>query len=571
MKEFRSASQILFGFLPEQTVDLGGRVWKVERWRDPIRKHVDTTALRRELLRLVLPWETAGTAGDYAKYLRQNRDVAVYALDKSHGVDVEPFPQAWMCRTCRRVTFRKIPDKCKCGSTHVGQLPFVGYHECGDLRAPWVKSCPEHKEVMVVQPGTTSIAELQFRCPQCDRLIQKGLGFARCKCGNVLSWNVHRAASVYTPRSVVVVNPVSAEAAKRLNEGGGPERALRWVVDGLVTKRYDEVGMTADSLFADLTRSGLSESLSKKTVAAAIASGEVKSGETPIELPPQVREFALSEAVTIAVAMDRSRVRVDDLVAALGEDECGERSNIYRQHYRLALTRAGLESIDLIEKFPVLTGNFAYTRGNSRPGEGELRPFRIGANYAVYADLAETEALFIRLQASRVAAWLREEGFSLEDWNGERSARLAILRAIEIPVPGQELAQPTPGLKVLTLVHSLAHRFTRRAAVFAGIDRNALAEMLVPHHLGFFIYAAARGDFVLGGLQAVFETELHHLLKEVSAGDHRCALDPGCKRAGGACMACLHLGEPSCRYYNRFLDRSTLFGRNGFLRRDREH
>lgn len=570
MKEYRSASQILFGFLPEQTVDLGGRVWKVRQWREPIRKHIDTTALRRELLRLVSPWDKSGQASDYAQYLRQGRDIAVYSLDKSNGVDVEPFPQVWMCRACRRVTF-KFFDKCKCGSLHIGQLPFVGYHECGDLRAPWVKSCPIHKEVKVVQPGTTSIADLQFRCPQCDQLIQKGLGFGLCKCGKHLSWNVHRAASVYTPRSVVVVSPVSVEAAKRLNEGGGPERALRWVVDGLTTRRYDEVGMTADSLLADLLRSGLSAALAKQTVAAAIATGEVKAGDAPLSLPPTVRELALGEAVTIAVSMDQSRMRLEDMVAASSSDEWSDRSNLYRHQYPLALAKAGLEAVDLVEKFPVLTGNFAYTRGSSKPGESQLRPFRVGSNYAVYADLAETEALFVRLKASRVAAWLKREGVAIGDWSDERSARLAVLGAVEIPAPGQEVDAPTPGSRLLSLIHSMAHRFIRRAAVFAGIDRNALSEMLVPHHLGFFVYAAARGDFVLGGLQAVFESELHHLLQEVASSDHRCALDPGCMRSGGACMACLHLGEPSCRYYNRFLDRSTLFGSNGYLRPDHTH
>lgn len=570
MKEYRSASQILFGFLPEQTVDLGGRVWKVRQWREPIRKHIDTTALRRELLKLVSPWDKSGQAGDYAQYLRQGRDIAVYSLDKSNGVDVEPFPQVWMCRACRRVTF-KFFDKCKCGSLHIGQLPFVGYHECGDLRAPWVKSCPIHKEVKVVQPGTTSIADLQFRCPQCDQLIQKGLGFGLCKCGKHLSWNVHRAASVYTPRSVVVVSPVSVEAAKRLNEGGGPERALRWVVDGLVTRRYDEVGMTADSLLADLLRSGLSAALAKQTVAAAIASGEVKAGDAALSLPSTVRELALGEAVTIAVSMDQSRMRLEDLVAASSSDDWSDRSNLYRHQYPLALAKAGLEAVDLVEKFPVLTGNFAYTRGSSKPGESQLRPFRVGSNYAVYADLAETEALFVRLKASKVAAWLKREGVAIGDWSDERSARLAVLVAVEIPAPGQEVDAPTPGSRLLCLIHSMAHRFIRRAAVFAGIDRNALSEMLVPHHLGFFVYAAARGDFVLGGLQAVFESELHHLLQEVASSDHRCALDPGCMRSGGACMACLHLGEPSCRYYNRFLDRSTLFGSNGYLRPDHAH
>src|SRR4051812_39030535 len=35
MREHRSGSQILFGFLPEQTVDLSGRVWRVVQWKNP--------------------------------------------------------------------------------------------------------------------------------------------------------------------------------------------------------------------------------------------------------------------------------------------------------------------------------------------------------------------------------------------------------------------------------------------------------------------------------------------------------------------------------------------------------
>lgn len=30
-------------------------------------------------------------------------------------------------------------------------------------------------------------------------------------------------------------------------------------------------------------------------------------------------------------------------------------------------------------------------------------------------------------------------------------------------------------------------------------------------------------------------------------------------------MACLHVGEPSCRYYNQYLDRNVLTGVGGFL------
>jgi hypothetical protein len=106
----------------------------------------------------------------------------------------------------------------------------------------------------------------------------------------------------------------------------------------------------------------------------------------------------------------------------------------------------------------------------------------------------------------------------------------------------------------------------RTLAAFAGIERDALAEYLVPNHLSAIVYAAARGDFVLGGLQAVFETALDRFLDAFITGEVRCPLDPGCRSGGGACVACLHLGEPSCRWYNRFLNRATLFYAGGYLR-----
>jgi hypothetical protein len=166
----------------------------------------------------------------------------------------------------------------------------------------------------------------------------------------------------------------------------------------------------------------------------------------------------------------------------------------------------------------------------------------------------------------RTADWIRSRGFALKAYSDETSARLALLSAAEIPDAGDDVPVATVGSELLTLVHSYAHRFMRSGSVYAGIERSALAELLVPRHLGFYIYAAARGDFVLGGLQAVFEGELDRLLKSIVFDEHRCALDPGCAAGGGACMACLHVGEPSCRYFNRFLTRGALFAPDGYLR-----
>lgn len=103
------------------------------------------------------------------------------------------------------------------------------------------------------------------------------------------------------------------------------------------------------------------------------------------------------------------------------------------------------------------------------------------------------------------------------------------------------------------------------AAVFAGIERDSLSELVLPHMLSFFVYAAARGDFVLGGLQALFESDLHSLINLLVSDEHRCALDPGCNDHGAACAVCLHLGEPSCRMFNTNLSRNVLAGGSGYF------
>ena len=216
---------------------------------------------------------------------------------------------------------------------------------------------------------------------------------------------------------------------------------------------------------------------------------------------------------------------------------------------------------------------YGYTRGGGETGASRLVPFRHPrGGYRLHGDLSETESLFFRLDPLQVAHWLTGRGHTLPGLTAEdqdpRRARLAILESAQIPLAGDELPVPTIGSDLLMLVHSYAHRLIRRTAVYAGIDRDALAEYLVPLHLGFFIYAGARGDFVLGGLQAVFETELNTLITAVVDGEHRCPLDPGCSRGAGACLACLHVGEPSCRYFNTYLDRKVLFGETGYLRSD---
>ncbi|MDC6295119.1 hypothetical protein ACQZ32_09290 [Ralstonia pseudosolanacearum] len=564
MKEKRSASQVLFGYLPEQTVDLRNGVWKIKDWRTPIvRNDIDDESLRRAIQRQVTPWRNKGMDGGFYAALQSGAKIETVTLDPDNGVDVEPFPKSWICNSCGRV--HDTPDaNCRCGKkVGKGQLFFVGYHEaCGAIKAPYIPRCPTHNDVAVAFPGTASATEIRFFCPVCDTTVRQGFGFTKCSCGQGnLSYQPHRAASVYTPRAVVIVNPPSKEKIRAVLERGGPPKALKWIVDGMKTRTMEELPATRESLRQTLIAQGLPGEMIERMLDLAGQSGDA-SVQADVSLPDLTRADAEAQAVTIALAMSSSRVTTDDLVS--GSEDQSDLGNLYRSDYARAMRVSHVEGIELVERFPVLTGQFGYTRGKHEPGAGRLVPYRSRSGYRVYADMAETEALFVRLDPIRVATWLTQRGHVLPAWNDSRSARIAILKSAVLPDAWAD-RQRDIGADLLELVHSYTHRFLRITATFAGIDRNALSELLVPLHLGFFVYAAARGDFVLGGLQAVFETELHRLLEAVVTEERRCPLDPGCKDSGGACLACLHVGEPSCRYFNRYLSRDALFGQSGYL------
>lgn len=570
MKDSRSASQILYGFLPEQTVDVKGSVWKVDNWHDPkFEKDVDLDTLRKELIRLATPWAVEGTDGGFVSNLENGRQIEVLSLDRKHGVALVPFPEAWICKHCKRV-YTKFGSKCSCGYTgKKGQLPFVGYHDkCGKIRTPFIPKCKVHNDVRIIFPGTSTASEIKFECPTCNTLVRQGFGFISCdECGGKekLSFNVHRSSSVYTPRSIVIVNPPSAENIKKLSKNTDARTsALSWVVKGMVETDPNKTKLTSEVLRQNLLETGLSQEVIDRMLKTALDSGELKA-ENNIEILKNKREEAENQAIIIALAASNSRVQVKDMRE--GRDLSPERHLLYSKQYPNALKKAGLNSVELIEKFPILSGHFGYTRGNYSDTKNRLKAFRnISGTYQVYAELAETEAFFVKLSAIKVTDWLITKGYSLKKYDDEISSRIQLLNLINLPEFGQDIDSPTLGSELLTLIHSYAHRFIRVAAVWAGLDRNTLSELLVPLHLGFYIYAVARGDFVMGGLQAVFETELNRLLEAFVYEESRCPLDPGCSsKGGGACVACLHLGEPSCRLFNRLLSRQVLFGNKGFL------
>lgn len=565
MKVERGASQILFGMLPGQTVDLQGRVWKITRWVDPVPIPLDQNAVREALLTAISPWNATGMDDGLDQELRSRATVEVKGLNMQRGVLVDPFPEHWRCKSCGTIA-RRRNDSCSCGGQSRAQMQFVTYHTCGASRPPQLPRCEIHRKVAVRLPGTATARELRFFCPTCRvALTSGGFPFQPCNCGDGgMLITVHRSSVVFSPRFAVVVNPPDPAEAARLRAAGGGARALDWVLDGMVTDDPATGQQTLAGLVEAFHQAGLPEESAQRLAKNALDHGDIDAGNggTDIALPSTIREKVQEEALSLASAVSGGRLRITDMVSGTTPPL----KTLYKGAYHDAIRKAGLEDVDFLANFPVATLAFAYTRGELEPGTARLVPFRERGRIRAYGALSRTEALLFRLDPIRVHKHLVNTGHTLPDAADPRAARLAILGRLDIPYPTQETNQIQHlGSDILSLVHSYAHRTIRRLAAFAGIEHHGLAEYLLPHHLAFVVYAASRGDFVLGGLQAVYETLLHRFMADLVEGESRCALDPGCRSGGGACMACLHLGEPSCRWFNRFLNRAALFGHQGFL------
>ncbi|MEU0201964.1 MULTISPECIES: hypothetical protein [unclassified Streptomyces] len=582
MKDERSGSQILYSFLPQQTADLKGGIWRTTEWKDPRPVDVEESIIRGRLISELEGWVGRGLDATAVNYLRAGGPVEVVGVNPERGVRVERFPLVWVCRVCRRVE-TGAAKTCQCGNNHWRQLHFVGFHDCGLLEQPAIPLCREHRQVRMPHQSSMDAARIRFECPVCQKEIQKGFAWRKCPCGRryseaknaeYLRYNVHRSASVYTPQTFTQINPASRAAMRRVTESGGPRRALVWALGGFEDSRPGAGRQTETSLVDQLVASGLTRAVAEKMAAVAGEAGELGAEEDLGELasaPSLQIEAAEREAVDVALAATEkgSRQRIADLITPATPLAVRTR---YEGDYPAALRRAGLSGVDLFTDFPVLKAVYGYTRGGGEPGTSRLSLFTGKSGRRIYADLRSTEALFFRLDPLLVHTVLRQRGHVLPPASDARTARTVLAAHVTPPSRFSDPEDASPvGRDLLTLIHSYAHRAIRQLAVFAGVDREGLGEYLIPRHNGFFVFAASRGDFVLGGLQAVFENDLHILLGSIAGAESRCAMDPACERNGGACPACLHLGEPACDHFNRYLNRTALFGPDGFLATTAHH
>src|SRR4051794_27753302 len=101
MKDYRSGSQVLYSFLPQQTGDLRGGIYRTVEWKDPIRVDVDDAVIRRKLIDQIDGWSGRGDDAGIVRGLYSGHPIEVVEVNPDRGVRVERFPDVYICRVCR--------------------------------------------------------------------------------------------------------------------------------------------------------------------------------------------------------------------------------------------------------------------------------------------------------------------------------------------------------------------------------------------------------------------------------------------------------------------------------------
>ena len=490
----RSGSQILRTFLPQQTADLKGGIYKVTEWSSAVPIPVDQEIVSRRLLREITPWARAQTDNGFAADLRRGANVEVVELDDRRGVTVERFPEVWLCRNCRRIG-KERSRNCRCGVRRWGQLHFVGFHSCGALVEPWIKRCQQHDDVMLVSPKSAQAKDIRFVCPECQQELMKGLGFRQCLLAGQREHQLERSQGpqrIRSPRRRTR-QPAKTAEHERTTRRRRPPKSTAWLVAGMPapSPALMDGKPTRGTFIQNLLQQGMNPDFAEKMAALAAEDGQLapEDGTDDIDLlTPIRRQEAEHEAVDIAMALAEGHIPTSGLIGAPGLE--ATLSARYENDYPAALAHAGLAGVNLVERFPVLNIMYGYTRGGGDAGESRLIPFRHPrGGYRLYGDLSETEALYFRLDPVSVARWLSARGHALPGWSrtddqDPRRARIAILEAAEIPPPGDEPAAPSIRQRPSDPDPLLRAQGYPPNSVFAGIDRDALAEYLVPLNLG---------------------------------------------------------------------------------------
>jgi hypothetical protein len=299
--------------------------------------------------------------------------------------------------------------------------------------------------------------------------------------------------------------------------------------------------------------------------------------------------LALEHAVLSAATLDRPRdpygrrrfVPFADMDTDLcPSDNQTEIAQIQSQT-KSAQARLHFARLGLIREFDLCRFTFGHTRVSALPVTERHKiqmPVRLrlfpkvnftsdgSKRHPIYVITQSNEAIYVRLEAAAVFAWLKRNG-AAEDINWTEGDAIALGGHLleRSHLFGRFLDSLSPGptsayLYVFTLLHTLAHSFMKTISATSGLDLGSLGEYIFPTDLSFVVYRSGT-TMDLGNLSALWRNENSRFLSTLlEPRTWACNSGSLCAEKGGACPDCILVPETSCIAQNVLLSRSVVRG-----------
>ncbi len=594
----RGKQQVLYNFLPGRTFDFE-KVSVIARV-DVIRGTA-VNDLNMAMVLLKVAEQARAWQNDLRPVLRDDvlRDPSRFVLVEPEEVRSSLFPNVFWCqnRSCGIVldrTGRSLPQTNRCPVCRTGkllQVRWVRVHRCGaiaPLIPPSCRRCGNNFQMALDTRGSERLSNFRWVCRSCG--TAQTLFSGRC---NACQWpgndpklrnmdvEVHRAGRTFYAHTAVLLNTPNRElnsflavngwqyiaAAKYLGLPGVGNRPLSSFTPSTAGGGGTDAtlsGSDVESLLARQARNELTpEEMAQELAGLVQRRRREQSAGNPAAI---MQELVAMTGVPTPVWEDAGQ----DMLEALLPFEIGRPVGLLDAgapaRGRTAAVSLRFENVFLYSDFPIVTATYGFTRTAYTPNDCRLNAFPADPNFSgrlpIFVDRIQADAISIRLDPEAVLQWLRANGLSPAVPAGSdpsMSARSYFVRLFA----GKNLRETIVGNDELHLVfgllHSLAHLCVRQAAVLCGLDMTSISEYILPRVLTVSIYCNHRFGATIGALTALYEQSFTEWLQSVQT-QSQCIYDPVCRDRDGACHACTHLAETSCRYFNLNLNRAFLFG-----------
>lgn len=606
----RGRSQIMFQYLPQSTFSENGYWFKVEELK--VRQFVgQTNHLLKYVENFVSNWD-ANYDMDISLYPKLDD---MYYFGEIEEVYFEMFPLVFHCKQCGnvhpywnlQVVYTDNPQlRCEfCRNGKLKQYPYVLLHNNGDIQPIRVATNPGKTTRKEKYDGITMKDTRSFRTATWYNFKTKhslgDLGTKATSLPITKTMKVNRQqmmggthlsdGSVYYPALKSFVNLKHDTLLDRTKKDSFPYVQIGALLQSNLIDRqnFDKNFETKENdMFQKLLGENAGNEAFRNMVLEFAAKENINIAASDNNITSQVKKI-FNEEVPIEKIIDDQSLHefvfswyenngetLEDKIKEADGLNNYEQESVYREAKKIAQS-LGLDTVMLLEKFPVIMMGIGYSRRSTDRKRSLLNPFRQkieGKNKVLIPLLKnDNEAIIFKLNPYRVLAWLHLNQFLIvadAPTTKEEAQAFLYKKLVLSEIEDEKIAQYVPqeyknnenilsSIMVFRLLHSYMHSLLQAGKTILGLDIDSLSEYLFTSSLSGAIYVSKLQGGGMGALVSAFDNDLARWLEGIYEKSNTCLYDPVCHQHSGACHACMYL-KFSCSHFNHSLTRNLLIG-----------